>query len=91
MKNSSNDPSGNEKVHQSVSNSQSNLLEDRTAFNDVIEHGDIVQNFQSPKRIEQMPKWYRTPYKILTIIALLGFASTTIYQIIQLFIAMGSE
>jgi hypothetical protein len=72
------------KLHITVSTSSSNPLDERTAFNDVIEHGDIVQGFQSPKSINQIPKWYQKPLKIFTVITLLVFASVLIYQIIDI-------
>ena len=80
-----NNPMDNDDIHQTVNNEQPFVSEERTPFNDVIKHGDIINNSQTPKRIEQIPKSLRRPFKIFTIIFLLIFISALIYQAIQMF------
>jgi hypothetical protein len=64
------------------------LATDRTPFNDVIKHGDIINGFQSPKKIEQFPKWYQKPFKLLSIITIFGLISIILYQFIQTIISI---
>ncbi|MGG3564387.1 hypothetical protein ABES03_22620 [Neobacillus rhizosphaerae] len=75
MNNSSNNLSKKE--------TQQVLLDERAPFNDAIKHGDIVQGFQSPKQITQLPKWYRNPKRIFVSISVLIIIGLLIYQIIQ--------
>ncbi|KPV58511.1 hypothetical protein QJ48_16145 [Paenibacillus sp. A3] len=88
MKNSSYNPFNDETLHSTVNQTQSNSLDERVPYNDVIKHGDIVQGFQAPKRLEQFPKWYQNPRRIYATISVLGFASFMIYQIIQIITAI---
>ena len=90
MNKSSYNPFDDKDLHLSVNKPQTNSLDERASFNDVIKHRDIVQGFQSPKRMEQLPKWYQNPKKIYATISLLVFISFLIYQVIQLVITMGS-
>lgn len=78
------------KIHQTVDTQQVHL-EDRPPFNDVIKHGDILNGSQSPKRIDQVPKSIQNPLRIFTIITILILLSTSIYQIIQFFMAAASD
>jgi hypothetical protein len=77
-------------VHQTIDSHQStnSIAPDRTSFNDVIKHRDIINGFQSPKKIEQLPKWYQKPFKLLTIITTIGLISMILYQFIQTIISM---
>jgi hypothetical protein len=84
MKNSSEHPFENTNFHIVVSEPQVNSSEERTPFNDVIKHGDIVQGFQSPKNFGQIPKWYKKPVRIFSVISLLIFAFVLILQIIEM-------
>lgn len=91
MKNPSKQNSEEKDVHQTIeSHHSANSLapEDRTSFNDVIKHGDIINGLQSPKKIEQFPKWYQKPFKLLTIITIVGLISMILYQYIQIIISM---
>jgi hypothetical protein len=90
MKNTSYNPFKGETSHHTVNQTQSNALDERAPFNDVIKHGDIVQGFQAPKRIEQFPKWYQNPRRIYATISVLVFASFMIYQIFQIITAIAS-
>ena len=90
MNKSSYNPFDDKNLHLTVNNPQTNSLDERASFNDVIKHRDIVQGFQSPKRMEQLPKWYQNPKKIFATISLLVFISFLIYQVIQLVITIGS-
>jgi hypothetical protein len=84
MKNSSEHPFENNKLHITVVEPQTNSNEERIPFNDVIKHGDIVQGFQSPKKFDQIPRWYKNPVKIFSMISLLIFAFVLILQIIEM-------
>ncbi|MBB6447847.1 hypothetical protein [Bacillus benzoevorans] len=90
MKNPSKQNSEEKDVHQTIEShhSANPLAPDRTSFNDVIKHGDIINGFQSPKKIEQLPKWYQKPFKLLTIITIVGLISIILYQFIQTIISM---
>ncbi|MEC0270456.1 hypothetical protein [Paenibacillus anseongense] len=90
MKNTSYNPFDNEKLHQSVNKTETNSLEDRAPFNDVIKHVDIVSGFQVPKRLNHFPKWYQNPQRIFATISVLVFASFMIYQVIRIIIAIAS-
>lgn len=90
MKNPSNNPLHDETLDSNVNQTQSNTLDERAPFNDVIKHGDIVQGFQAPKRLEQFPKWYQNPRRIYATVSVLGFALFMIYQIIQIITAIVS-
>ncbi|MGJ7921673.1 hypothetical protein [Neobacillus sp. LXY-4] len=50
MNDFSNDPYDNEKVHQTICDPHSNFVEERTPFNDVVKHNDIIQGFK-PQRM----------------------------------------
>jgi hypothetical protein len=84
MKKSSYNPFNDETLHPTVNQTQSNTLDERAPFNDVIKHGDIVSGFQVPKRLDQFPKWYQNPKRIFATISVLVFASFMIYQIIRI-------
>jgi hypothetical protein len=88
MENSSNDIPEDKTIHQSVnaSQSQNTIEQDRKPFNDVIEHLDIVNGFQTPKKFEQIPKRLQKPFKAFSIIVSLLLLSTILFQIIQIFI-----
>jgi hypothetical protein len=88
MKNSSKNILEDKTIYQSVNNSQSqNTIEqDRKPFNDVIEHVAIVNGFQSPKKLEQIPKRFQKPFKAFSIIVLLLLLSTILFQFIKIFI-----
>lgn len=88
MKDPSYNPFNDEKLHITVNKNESSSNKERAPFNDIIKHGDLVQGFQSPKQIEQFPKWYQNPRKIYAIISLLGFASLLVYQIIRIVTAI---
>ncbi len=91
MKNPSKQNSEEKDVHQTIDSHEStNSLapEDKSSFNDVIKHGDIINGFQSPKKTEQIPKWYQKPFKLLTIITIFGLISIILYQFIQTVISI---
>ncbi|MBP1966674.1 hypothetical protein [Paenibacillus aceris] len=90
MKNPTNNPFNVETLDSNVKQTQSDTLDERASFNDVIQHGDIVQGFQAPKRLEQFPKWYQNPRRIYAMLSVLGFALYMIYQIIQIITAIAS-
>jgi hypothetical protein len=90
MKDPSYNPFNDETLHPTVNQTQSNTLDERAPFNDVIKHGDIVQGFQAPKRVDQFPKWYQNPLRIYAAISVLVFASFMIYQIIRIITAIAS-
>lgn len=73
MNDSSDHPFENTKLHVTVKDPEYYSLEERTPFNDVIKHGDIIQGFQSPKKFNQIPKWYQNPVRIFSTISLLVF------------------
>ncbi|NEW06840.1 hypothetical protein GK047_12550 [Paenibacillus sp. SYP-B3998] len=83
MKDSSYNPFNDETFHPPVNQTETNSLEDKDPFNDVIKHGDIVSGFQVPKRLDQFPKWYQNPQRIFATISLLVLASVMIYQVIR--------
>jgi hypothetical protein len=83
MNNSSNDLSKNDLRQREKNEAKQVLLDERAPFNDAIKHGDIVQGFQSPKQITQLPKWYRKPKRIFASISVLVIIGLLIYQIIQ--------
>jgi uncharacterized membrane protein YraQ (UPF0718 family) len=83
MNNSSNDLSKNDPRQREKNEAQQVLLDERAPFNDAIKHGDIVQGFQSPKQITQLPKWYQNPRRIFGSISVLVIFGLLIYQIIQ--------
>jgi hypothetical protein len=78
MKNPYN-PFNDKTLHTTVNQTQSVTLDERVPFNDVIKHGDIIQGFQAPKRLDQFPKWFRNPKRIFATISLLVFASFIIF------------
>jgi hypothetical protein len=84
MINSSEHPFKNNKLHITVKEPQTNINEERIPFNDVIKHGDIIQGYQSPKRFDQIPRWYKKPVKLFSMISLLIFTSVLIFQIIEI-------
>ncbi|TXK84488.1 hypothetical protein [Paenibacillus sp. N3.4] len=65
MANSSYNPFEDKTLHTTERRTEPDMAADRTAFNDVIRHGDIVQGFQTAKRNSQYPKWYQNPQRIL--------------------------
>lgn len=84
MNNSSENPFENNMLHITVNEPHSNSNEERIPFNDVIKHGDIVQGFQSPKKFDQIPSWYKNPVRNISIISILVFNSIMIFQIIEI-------
>ncbi|WML48649.1 hypothetical protein RCG23_00380 [Neobacillus sp. PS3-34] len=90
MENSSTDTSKEKNIHQTVNNPQSlnSLEQDSAPFNDVIKHIDIVNGFQSPKKLEQIPKWFQNPVKVISTIFILVLISTLLYQFIQIIISI---
>jgi hypothetical protein len=91
MNNSSYNPFDDEELHLTVKKHETNSLDERTPFNDVIKHGDIVQGIQFPKRFEQLPKWYQNPRRIYATISVLVFFTFLIYQLIQIVIDIASR
>ncbi|MCY9667022.1 hypothetical protein M5X11_19135 [Paenibacillus alginolyticus] len=83
MKDTSYNPFNDKTLHQTEKLSNEVATEERAPFNEAIKHGDIVQGFQSPKRLEQFPKWYQNPRRIYATISVLVFASFIIYHIVQ--------
>jgi hypothetical protein len=90
MKKSSYNPFNDETLHPTANQTQSNTLDEKVPFNDVIKHGDIVSGFQVSKRLDQFPKWYQNPQRILATICVLVFASFMIYQITRIIIDITS-
>lgn len=86
-----NNSSDKKNLHQSESKPQYPAPEDRTPFNDAIKHGDIVQGYLSPKKLEQYPRWYQNPRKIYAIISLLGMSAVLIYELIHTISEMISQ
>ncbi|OME97954.1 hypothetical protein BK127_39860 [Paenibacillus sp. FSL H7-0331] len=84
MNNPSYNPFNDETVHLTLKLTQSNIIDERDAFNDVIKHGDSVQGFRAPKKIEQFPKWYQNSQRIYGTISVLVFASFMIYRFSKL-------
>ncbi|MDB5052728.1 MAG: hypothetical protein JWM44_778 [Bacilli bacterium] len=84
MKNPYN-PFNDKTLHTTVNQTQSVTLDERVPFNDVIKHGDIIQGFQAPKRLDQFPKWFQNPKRIFATISLLVFASFMIFIITNYF------
>ena len=92
MKDYSKQNSEKKDIHQTIEPHQTSSLDsDRKSFNDVIKHGDIVNGFQSPKKIEQIPKWYQKPFKIITTISIFGLISMILYQFIRTIILIISN
>jgi len=91
MNNSTNNPFEDKNIHQTVNFPQHDSSEDRAPFNDVIKHGDIVNGFQIPKKLEQTPKWFKNPLRVFTFITLLIFLSTLVHQFIQFIMAVASK
>jgi hypothetical protein len=88
MKNPSCNPFNDNTLRFTEKEIQTTSTEERAPFNEVIKHGDIVQGYQVPKRLEQFPKWYQNPRRIYATISVLLFASFMIYQIIQIITAI---
>jgi quinol-cytochrome oxidoreductase complex cytochrome b subunit len=87
MEKSSKDISEEKTIHQTVNASQSQhtIEQDRKPFNDVIEHFDIVNGSQSPKKLEQIPKRFHKPFKAYVIVVLLLLILTLFFQIFPIF------
>ncbi|WP_035321722.1 hypothetical protein [Peribacillus kribbensis] len=88
MENSSKRISEEKDMHQTIKPQHAiNSMElERTPFNDGSKHVDIVNGFQAPKKIEQIPKWYQKSFKIITILFLIGFILIMLFQGIQPFL-----
>ncbi|MDQ8736604.1 hypothetical protein [Paenibacillus sp. LHD-38] len=83
MKRSSYNPFSDATLHLTVNQTPNYSLEDRTPFNDVIKHGDIISGFQIPKQLGHYPKWFLNPKRILATISLLAIAWVFMGQVIQ--------
>ncbi|WNQ10742.1 hypothetical protein MJA45_24480 [Paenibacillus aurantius] len=57
--------------------------EERTPFNDVIRHADIVSGFRHPKLGSQLPSWLQSPYRVVAAVSVLLFAGGLVYGLIQ--------
>ncbi|WP_251554274.1 hypothetical protein [Neobacillus muris] len=90
MNKSSYHPYEDENLHQTVNIPETNSLDERAPFNDAIKHSDMVQGIPSPKRIEQLPKWYQNPRRMFAAVSALIIISLLIYQVIQFVIAIRS-
>jgi hypothetical protein len=77
-------------LHITEKRDQSTVTEDRTPFNDVIKHVDIVQGFQTPKQLDQFPRWYQNPRRIYSTISVLIFAVIMGYQIFRIIVTIAS-
>ncbi|MEF3304567.1 hypothetical protein [Paenibacillus sp. GYB003] len=71
-------------LHASDVRERTALAEDRTPFNDALRHGDAVQGYSSPKRLDQFPKRYRNPQRVYATISVLVFAAFMAYQVVRL-------
>lgn len=56
---------------------------DRTPFNDVIKHADIVLGYQAPKLLDQFPRWFQLPQRIYAGISVLIFVGVIVYQFME--------
>jgi hypothetical protein len=50
MNSPSYNPFNDETIHLTLKRTQSNIIDERDAFNDAIKHGDSVQGFRAPKK-----------------------------------------
>lgn len=80
-------PYKDDSLHTTVDGNTS-AQEDRTAFNDVIKNADIISGFQRPKQINQFPKWYRTPKKIVGIVSAAAILFYIVYNIVEFIIVV---
>ncbi|MFC5649479.1 hypothetical protein ACFPYJ_10110 [Paenibacillus solisilvae] len=65
--------------------------EDRTPFNDVIRHADIVQGYQAPKQLDQFARWFQNSQRIYATISVLGIAVFLGYEIVKIIISLTSD
>ncbi|MEC0230771.1 hypothetical protein [Paenibacillus alba] len=84
MTNPSYNPFEDKTIHMTTDQTQPSPLNERAPFNDVIEHHDIVQGVQAPKRLEQWPKWYQNHRRNSAVLSVLIFAAFIVYHVIQI-------
>jgi hypothetical protein len=65
--------------------------EDRTPFNDVIRHADIVQGYQAPKQLDQYAKWFQNSQRIYAIVSVLGITVFFGHEIVKIIISLLSD
>jgi hypothetical protein len=71
------------KLHYSEPSQPLEDYNNRTAFNDVMKHYDIVNGHQVPKRIEHFPKRMRLFIRLFVLVGVMSFLIAQIWSIVE--------
>ncbi len=74
-------PYEDETIHYTIAEKDIEMLEDRRGFNEIMNHFDIINGHQTPKKLDHIPKKLR---KLIRLVIILWVGSFFLYLILSI-------